>query len=133
MTPAELKTLRERLALSDADAARLAGVQPRSYRYWESGGRSVPEDVAEKLKQLNAVVQHAVNQAVETADMLSVKHGMPEAIDLVRYSTPEDQRKTGQPIVGVPDFLQFKIHIAIIRRTCDALERAGYTVSIELL
>lgn len=42
MTPAELRTARERLGLSQLEVAQALGVDLRSYGRWERGERGVP-------------------------------------------------------------------------------------------
>lgn len=45
MNNLQLKAIRQGLGLEVAEAAELAGVQKRSFNYWEQGERSVPTDV----------------------------------------------------------------------------------------
>ena len=135
MNGIELKTLRERLGLSDADVAEyIAGVMPRSYRNWESGARKVPNDVVIELQRINVVIETSTLEALDAVIELTAKHGSkPDAIDLVRYRTPDVADKLGQSIEGIKPEISFKIRNTIVRRTCDALERAGYVVDIELI
>ena len=46
MTPTELRSHRERLALTQGAAARLIGVDGRTWRRWENAEREIPEPVA---------------------------------------------------------------------------------------
>lgn len=46
MTAAELKKWRERLHLSQADAARQLGCSRRSLQNWESGKHDIPKYIA---------------------------------------------------------------------------------------
>lgn len=56
MKSAELKTIRESLNLTLQDVADQANVKLRTAQYWESGGWTVPEDVAEYLSELDRKV-----------------------------------------------------------------------------
>lgn len=49
MTHTELRPYRERLGLTQGAAARLIGVDGRTWRYWEAGARGIPEPVARLL------------------------------------------------------------------------------------
>jgi DNA-binding transcriptional regulator YiaG len=52
VTPAELRTTRESLGLTQGGAARLLGVDGRTWRYWEAGERGIPEPVARLMRLL---------------------------------------------------------------------------------
>lgn len=45
MTPLELRAVRERLGLTQGAAARLVGVDGRTWRRWENDERDIPEPV----------------------------------------------------------------------------------------
>jgi DNA-binding XRE family transcriptional regulator len=45
MNNLQLKAIRQGLGLEVSEAAELAGVQKRSFNYWEQGERQVPSDV----------------------------------------------------------------------------------------
>lgn len=87
MNNTELKTLRQSLFLSVAEAAALHHVRERVYRYWESGDWAVPDDVEALMRRLdddaNAVVSNAV-AACETA----ATQGRPAV--LIRFASDED-------------------------------------------
>lgn len=53
MTPDEMRELRERNELTQTQAAHLFGVDPRSWRRWESETRPVPEVAARLLTVLH--------------------------------------------------------------------------------
>ena len=52
MTALQFRAMLKRLDLSQRDAARLFKVDERTSRRWALGERGVPDDVAEKLRQL---------------------------------------------------------------------------------
>jgi len=70
VTPTEIHELRERLGLTQAQAARLVGVQGRSWRRWEAGRDylgspcAVPEPVARllRLAERHPVVRRALEE-----------------------------------------------------------------------
>ncbi len=52
--PAELKTFREYLGLSDADLAKALGTSSRTIRNWEEGKYAIPDGIAAELAALEA-------------------------------------------------------------------------------
>jgi len=50
MTPADLRAALARLGLSQSEAARYCGVDPRSMRRWLRGDRRIPGPVVELVK-----------------------------------------------------------------------------------
>ena len=53
MTPETLQALRRLLFFTTAEAAELiGGVSERSWQYWESGKRTIPDDVIETVAHL---------------------------------------------------------------------------------
>lgn len=49
MTPAEIRSTRQRLGMTQGAAARLVGVDGRTWRRWEAGDQNMPEPVARLL------------------------------------------------------------------------------------
>lgn len=81
MNGTELKTLRQSLWLSLAEAAQLNGVRERVYRYWESGDWVVPDDVAARMSALDDAL------ASMAGDALRAYRGEMDKV-LIRY--PDD-------------------------------------------
>lgn len=50
MTPADLRAALDRLGLSQSEAARRCGVDPRSMRRWLAGDRRIPGPVVELVR-----------------------------------------------------------------------------------
>jgi len=50
MTPAELKTIRQNLGLSQRSLGEALGYSGRSIRHWESGQREIPKTVKMAIK-----------------------------------------------------------------------------------
>lgn len=55
MEPDELRALRERLGLSQAQAAAQVHVAPRTWARWESGARHIPESIVHLFHVVNSV------------------------------------------------------------------------------
>lgn len=62
MTGAELKTYREFLGLPTQWMADHVGVKLRSYLYWESGQKDIPEDVSAAVLDIYKLVNHEAEQ-----------------------------------------------------------------------
>ena len=81
MTPLALRAVRDRLGLTQGAAARLVGVDGRTWRYWEAGYRPIPEPVTRLLDLVERVpgalerLQQAVAAcaAMETTEMTETK------------------------------------------------------------
>lgn len=118
MTPAELKTTREACGLSVPDLAALAGVQERTVRYWESGHTAVPDDVAETVQRIDAMLTQAADQAVAQVRELQAQHGsVPEEIVLLRYPSTADLHLYQPEMRPLPA----TCHAAMLYRTRSAL------------
>lgn len=50
MTPADLRSALSRLGLSQSEAARRCGVDPRTMRRWLAGHRRIPGPVVELVR-----------------------------------------------------------------------------------
>lgn len=125
MNGAEFKTLREACGLTVPDMAKLAisprtgePVGERTVRYWESGSVPVPDDVADMLIKLDAMLSHAADQALETWRAAVKKHGQgPDMVYLVRYRENEDLWRYRTDMKGLPA----TCHAALINRARLAL------------
>lgn len=127
MTGAELKTIRESLGLPLQWVADQAGVQLRSAQYWESGQRSVPEDVADMVRRIDRAIWHRVAEAVGQISAAADEVGnLPEQIDLLRYRTDADLWRYQ------PDFapLPATCHGMMLARFAREIQPLGVTVSI---
>ncbi|WP_421782590.1 DUF4447 family protein [Kiloniella litopenaei] len=130
MTPAEFKTLRESLWLSQQDVADLANVQKRTVQYWESGNRprGVPDDVSDLIKRLDALVEGTVLNVVEFITDCGEK---PEKAVFLRYNSNEDLKKykphDHQALGSV------KVHSAMVDRIRTALSRLDVETRITFM
>lgn len=91
MKSAELKTIRESLNLTLQDVADQANVKLRTAQYWESGGWTVPEDVAEYLSELDRKVDlfvEAENKKIQSDKVLLVRcKSEPEVKEIAPFFT----------------------------------------------
>ena len=55
MTPETIREKREALGMTSGQMARLVGVDPRAWRYWEAGERPFPASVELVLRALHEV------------------------------------------------------------------------------
>jgi len=86
-----LQALRSLLFFSVPEAARMvAGVQERTWRYWESDRGKVPEDVAETIIGLLVFRADLIAETSAQIEEMTVKHGAPESIRITYYSTLDD-------------------------------------------
>lgn len=125
MNGTELKTLRQSLFLSQAECAALHGVKDRVYRYWESGDWVVPDDVAARMRALDAQASRMASEGMIDWNRLRQAHGKPESIALLRYACDEDLWR-GRDLGGMPA----NAHAAAIDRLRQALEAAGQRVRL---
>jgi DNA-binding transcriptional regulator YiaG len=71
VTPSDLRATRESLGLTQGSAARLIGVDGRTWRRWENGERGIPEPVARLVVLMgmysvrDALDAYATNQSEE--------------------------------------------------------------------
>jgi DNA-binding transcriptional regulator YiaG len=70
MTPAEIKATRERLGLSHAQAARLVGVLPRSWKRWETASTQSARDMPIPVQRLLRLAE-AIPDARKLLDLIA--------------------------------------------------------------
>lgn len=125
MTPAEFKTLRERLGLSAQAFGNLLPrrVNDRTVRYWEAGKLPIPADARDFLQDLDRFAEQHVQHALDTVALAEREQGSPLAsVSLLRYASDDD---LPAPIPGGT-----AVHSAITGRVREALDRAGVRVRI---
>lgn len=75
MKKEQLQGLRKALFLDVKEAAELIGnVSPRSWQYWESGDRPVPQDVEEKMLNLSRLKNDAEKAVLDEGFEYSYKY-----------------------------------------------------------
>ena len=130
MTPAELKTIRESLGLPLQWVADQAKVQLRSAQYWESGQRSVPDDVAKMLLGLDEQFwQLVADYMAQVKEIVEENGALPEEVVLIRYKTDADLWKFHPEFRPIPA----NAHAALISRTRRGLWELGVPSIIEYM
>ena len=135
MTPAELKTLRESLGLTLNWMAEQTGVKLRSVQYWESGERSVPDDIAQMLYSIDEALEQMVTGSRDQVRAMVEEDGAPNGIDLIRYKTDKDLHKYHPNLAPLPatthatmlarlrrEFLRMGIETRIVYLDSEAYE-----------
>jgi hypothetical protein len=145
----ELKTVRQSLFLSVAEAANINGVRERVYRYWEAGEWVVPADVDERMRQLDDIawrwavaVSDAHYEQVQSDAVAFAPHNQNEPWRaeyrsiLVRFKSDEDLWHF-RPLMNLHpgDFARMSadIHAAAVDRARLAIEADGGGVRIVLM
>lgn len=121
MTPAELKTLRESLGLSQQWLADHADVRLRTVQYWEAGNSAVPDDVADMLDRIDLNINRTVQSTVDFIRGIISERGAPECIDLVRYRTDGDLHHYRPDMIPFPA----SCHAALLARLRRELFKMG--------
>lgn len=129
MNSTELKTLRQSLFLSVAEAAALHQVRERVYRYWESGEWAIPNDVAARMTRLDDA---ADTIADNIASANKYRHDKSRTLVLFRYASDEDlQAMTVRTIFN--DYMHdipAAVYAAGIDRARQDIKRDGDSVRI---
>lgn len=126
MTSAELKTKREGLGLSVPFLAKLANVQERTVRYWESGKNPVPNDVENLINRIDKIIQNAAEQAVlQFVDARTSVNNVKNVV-LLRYKTDEDLWDYQKDFAPLPA----TCHAAMLNRVRLGVEKNGGKVEI---
>ena len=113
MTGAELATMRQACGLSRDDLARMACVQTRTIKHWESGHAGVPADVANTVYRISMMVQDAV--LTSCRDLVTAR---TENVVLVRYRTDADLHRCVPDSFGMP----VGAHGAMVARMIGAMQ-----------
>lgn len=122
MTGAELRTLRDSLGLSAEQVAGMAGVKGRTVQRWEVDDWPVPQDVAELLQRLDALLERAMLGAVDGLQAAQAGRGAPqEEVVLLRYRSAEDLARYRPGMAELPP----AVHGALIDRVRLAFARLG--------
>lgn len=123
MTPAEFRTVREGLGLSERDISMLTLVKEAQIKAWEQGLADVPEGVSGLLNDLDREVERRVALALEKAE------DRP-ALVLKRFANPAVFKKNGPDMSPIPGMLAYRCHCALISRLYTALVRRGKDVKV---
>lgn len=133
MNGTELKTLRQSLFMSVAEAAALHQVGERVYRYWESGEWAVPDDVAARMMKLDADATYMAELAYDQHSIDRMDdHARP--VLLIRFASDADVRALAPIGVRYIDdptaTLPATVHAAGIDRARQMLRSGGFVVRV---
>ena len=126
MSPAEFKTLREACGLSQQAAAAFLAVHLNTVQQWESGRSRVAAGAGEDMQRLDAQMERAVLEMIDTWREKAAEFGEPAMISLARWRGAEAYAGTHHAAGGLP----YGAHCALIGRAATALRRLGAPVEI---
>lgn len=126
MNSAEFKTLREAIGLSVSDVAKMASVKSRSVQYWESARSQPPDDVCDRLLEIDTQIDAGVRDALAAIEGLLNESGGADEITLMRYLDADDLWGAHPEFDGLP----VTCHAAYLARVKRALETKGEVVRI---
>jgi hypothetical protein len=116
MTPAELLVILDQTGLTQAEAARYCGIEPRSISRYLNLDRAIGPDVAQRLLDLRREQDQAAAVILERWK----RRGKPDTVMVVYREQDHDPKWTGWPTSGV--------HVALVRR----LMSSGMPVTVHL-
>jgi len=123
MHPADFRTLRESLFLSEKDISMLTLVKESQIKAWEQGSENVPAGTAGLVRDINAEIEKRTQKALELVDAKN------EAT-LIRFKNPAVFKRAGPDMSPIPPFLAYRCHCALIVRLRAALIAAGKSVAV---
>lgn len=123
MEPAEFKTMRHSLGLSEQDISMLTLVKEAQIKSWEMGTEPVPDGVSGLLADLDREVERRFAAAFAQA-------AEQDAVALKRFNNPVRFKKDGPDMAPIPPMLAHKCHNALISRLYTALRRRGVAVTV---
>ena len=123
MTPAEFRSLREGLGLSERDVSMLTMAKEAQIRAWEQGLEEVPTAEGGLLMDLEREVERRLNGALERARDR-------DAVTLKLFKNALDFKKGGPDMSPIPAMLAFRCHSALIGRLYEVLRREGRNVTV---
>ncbi len=85
MHAAEFKTLREAVGLSISTLVKVIDVDERSIRKWESGKKKVPQDVVERLVEIDALISDTAKN-----EFSNIQKSSQESVVLHRFIEEDD-------------------------------------------
>ena len=122
MNSAEFKTLREAVGLSVSNVANLANVGERTVRYWEAGRNSPPQEISNRLSDINEMLERSANEAIKIYE-----EKMPDEVVLYRYVSDKELHKAHKGFKDLP----VTVHAALLFRVKHYLNTLSVPVSIE--
>lgn len=90
ITGAELQSLREICGLTRDELAHMAGVEPRTIKFWEAAKNGVPADVTDMVATNASLTRHIMREVLDR-----------EATILIRFKSQADFNRAN-PDVRIP-------------------------------
>jgi hypothetical protein len=123
LDPAEFRTLREGLHLSEKDISMLTLVKESQIKAWEAGADPVPEGTSGLIMDIDREIERRIEKARQlVADKAD--------ITLIRFPNPIAFKRAGPDMAPIPAFLAYKCHCALIVRLRIALMALGKAVKV---
>lgn len=123
MRPAEFRTIRESLLLSEKDVSMLTLVKESQIKAWEIGTEDVPEGTSGLLRDIDREIETRLDKACAVAKD-------KEAVTLRRFANPAIFKRSGPDMSPIPPFLAYKCHCALVMRLRAALQNQGKQVTV---
>ncbi|TNE60887.1 MAG: DUF1870 family protein [Alphaproteobacteria bacterium] len=123
MLPAQFRTLREGLGLSEKDIAMLTLVPEATLKMWEQGVEPIPEGVAGLVADIEREIAARTERGLKAA-------AARDSVTLIRFKNAFDFRKHGPDMVPIPAMLAFKCHCALVARLYQRLVAEGRQVAV---
>lgn len=121
MNNIEFKLLRESLHLTRQDLADIWGLSsPRVVQRWDKGDLQIPLNRQEELKELDDIVDKAVENFINT---IIFKIERFENINIIRVIAYDAITYDGE-------FIHYKLHNAVLMRAFHQLKRKGILLEI---
>ena len=91
MTPAEFKTIRESLGLTEKWIADHSDVNLKTVEYWESGRMAIPKEAEKMFANIDRLLDKSVAKVLtQIEEVEKVRGEPPDEVMLLRYRTDAD-------------------------------------------
>lgn len=124
MNPAEFRTLRQSLLLSEKEISMLTLAKEGRVKAWEAGIAPVPEAEAGLLADIDRKITQSVSDAMAAV-------GDKADVKLVRFKDARQFEARGPNMHPIPKFLSFRCHCALIMRLHILFRAAGKNVTLQ--
>ena len=120
MNKIEFRILRESLHLSQTELSHLWNVNLRTIQSWEQGRQPIPHDRADKLIELDKMVDAQAEQFERALINARKEYGAPDEIVLIAYSQQSYDR----------GLKHFKLHNCLLARCIQRCKAIGINYKI---
>lgn len=126
MDPAEFRTLRQSLLLSEKEISMLTLAKEGRVKAWEAGIAPIPTAEAGLLQDIDRKISQSMSDVLGAV-------GNKKEVMLVRFKDSRQFEAKGPSLHPIPQFLSFRCHCALIMRLAIVFRAAGKTVTIQYL